>query len=95
VPDIASITSALSSIKAASDIVKLVRESGLTLEKAEVKLKLAELVEKLADAKLELVGTTEVKLRRHRRAPHHRVLKVQDRCGTQLRGFSEHRFALC
>jgi hypothetical protein len=60
VPDIASITSALSSIKAASDIVKLVRESGLTLEKAEVKLKLAELVEKLADAKLELASIQDL-----------------------------------
>ena len=49
----AAISSVLSSIKAATDIAKLVRESGLTLEKAEVKLKLAELVEKLADAKLD------------------------------------------
>ena len=50
----------MSSIKAASDIVKLVRESGLTLEKAEVKLKLAELVEKLAAAKLELASIQDL-----------------------------------
>ena len=49
-----------SSIKAASDIAKIVRESGLTLEQAEYKLKLAELVEKLADAKMEIASVQDV-----------------------------------
>ena len=66
-PDLAAISSVLSSIKAATDIAKLVRESGLTLEKAEVKLKLAELVEKLADAKLELASVQDLIEERDRR----------------------------
>ena len=59
-PDIAAISAVLSSIKSASDIARLVRESGMTLEQAEYKLKLAELVEKLADAKLEIVAIQDV-----------------------------------
>lgn len=59
-PDIAAISAVLSSIKSASDIARLVRESGTTLEQAEYKLKLAELVEKLADAKLEIVAIQDV-----------------------------------
>jgi hypothetical protein len=58
--DITVISSVFSSIKAASDIAKIVRESGLTLEQAEYKLKLAELVEKLADAKMQLASVQEV-----------------------------------
>lgn len=52
--DIASISSALSSLKIATDITRLLRESGLTLEKAEIKLKLAELIEALAETKIQL-----------------------------------------
>ena len=59
-PDIAAISAVLSSIKSASDIARLVRESGTTLEQAEYKLKLAELVEKLPDAKLEIVAIQDV-----------------------------------
>lgn len=51
--DVASIGSLMSSIKTATDIAKLIRESDLSLEKAETKLKLAELVSALADAKME------------------------------------------
>jgi hypothetical protein len=58
--DLTSISTVLSSIKAAADIAKLVRESGLTLEQAEYKLKLAELVEKLADAKLQIASIQDV-----------------------------------
>ena len=53
-PDMASISVVLSSIKTAADIAKLLRETDVSLEKAETKLKLAELVGALADAKLEL-----------------------------------------
>ena len=52
--DMAAISQVLSSIKAASDIAKLLKETDISLEKAETKLKLAELVGALADAKLEL-----------------------------------------
>ncbi|WP_323001804.1 hypothetical protein [Denitromonas sp.] len=58
--DLTAVSTVLSSIKAATDIAKIVRESGLTLEQAEYKLKLAELVEKLADAKLELASIQDV-----------------------------------
>jgi|TARA_R100000005_G_C4963989_1_gene179560 hypothetical protein len=52
--DFVSISSALTSIKTASDIVKMIRESDASLEKAEMKLQLAELMESLADTKMNL-----------------------------------------
>ncbi|MBU0664256.1 MAG: hypothetical protein KJ990_06895 [Proteobacteria bacterium] len=51
--DLASIGSLLGSLKTATEIAKFIRESDTSLEKAETKLKLAELVSALADAKLE------------------------------------------
>ncbi|MBA5603995.1 hypothetical protein H3H36_01280 [Duganella sp. FT3S] len=54
-PDITIIAAALNSLKTATDIVKFLRESDLSLERAELKLKLADLVGALADTKLELV----------------------------------------
>ena len=52
--DISSISAALSSIKTATDIAKLIKDSDVSLEKAETKLKLAELISALADAKIEI-----------------------------------------
>jgi len=52
--DINSISAALGSLKTATDIAKLIKESGAKLEQAEVKLKVAELVSSLADAKMEI-----------------------------------------
>ena len=52
--DMAAISQVLSSIKAASDIARLLKETDISLEKAETKLRLAELVGALADAKFEL-----------------------------------------
>lgn len=52
--DITSISAALGSIKTASDIAKLIKDSGNNLEQAEIKLKIADLVGALADAKLEI-----------------------------------------
>lgn len=54
--DIATIAAALGSIKTASDIAKLIKDSGSTLEKAEIKLQIAELISALADAKIEMAG---------------------------------------
>jgi hypothetical protein len=51
--DVTSLTTLLGSIKTAADIAKLIKDSGVTLEQAEVKLKLAELISALADAKME------------------------------------------
>lgn len=59
-PDFTTISAALASLKAATDIAKFLRESDLSLEKAELKLKLAELVSALADVKMELAEVQEV-----------------------------------
>lgn len=58
-PDLATIGAALSSLKTATDIVKFLRESDLSLERAELKLKLADLLSSLADAKIELIEVQE------------------------------------
>jgi RNA-splicing ligase RtcB len=57
--DIGSISVVLGSIKTATDIAKYIKDSDVSLEKAEVKLKLAELIGALADAKLEVVGVQQ------------------------------------
>lgn len=57
--DITAVTAVLSSIKTATDIAKLIKDSDLSLEKAETKLKLADLIGALADAKLEVVGVQQ------------------------------------
>jgi hypothetical protein len=44
----------LSSLKSAIDIAKALRSADVSIERAELKLKLADLMEALADAKLEL-----------------------------------------
>jgi ribosomal protein L37AE/L43A len=51
--DISSITSILGSIKTATDIARFFKETTTSLEKAETKLKLADLISALADAKIE------------------------------------------
>jgi hypothetical protein len=58
-PDIATIGAALSSLKTATDIAKFLRASDFNVEKAELKLKMADLVSALAEAKLELVDVQE------------------------------------
>tara|TARA_B100000614_G_C14548131_1_gene492875 strand:- start:130 stop:528 length:399 start_codon:yes stop_codon:yes gene_type:complete len=52
--DLALITSALTSIKTATDFAKLINESSSSLKEAETKLKLAELISALADAKVSI-----------------------------------------
>ena len=54
--DIATIGAALTSIKIATEIAKALKNSGVTLEKAEQKLQLAELICALADVKVEVAG---------------------------------------
>lgn len=58
--DIATVSSVLSSIKTATDIVQILRSSETSLEKAEAKLKLADLVGALADAKMEIAQVQDV-----------------------------------
>ncbi|MGR5437861.1 hypothetical protein [Vibrio owensii] len=58
--DIATLSTALASIKTAIDLAKVVKDSDLTLEKAETKLRLADLLSSLADAKMEMVEVQEL-----------------------------------
>lgn len=51
--DIGAIGALLSSVKTASEIAKYFKDSGLSLEKAEVKNKFADLLSALADVKIE------------------------------------------
>mgnify|MGYP001201708196 CR=1 FL=1 len=60
--DFPSITAALTGIKSASDIAKLIKESGATIEAAEIKFQMAELLGALADAKIEIANIKEMVL---------------------------------
>ena len=51
---IQEIATALAGIRTATEIAKLIKDSGATLEKAEIRLKMAELIEALADTKLQI-----------------------------------------
>jgi hypothetical protein len=51
--DIATITALLGNVKTATEIAKAIKDSGATLEAAEMKLKLADLISALADVKIE------------------------------------------
>lgn len=62
--DLAAIGSLLGSLKTATDIAKFIRESDVSIEKAETKLKLAELVSALADAKIEAADVQQSILER-------------------------------
>ncbi|ARR51923.1 hypothetical protein ETN89_19875 (plasmid) [Photobacterium damselae subsp. damselae] len=60
--DIATISAALTSIKTAADLAKIIKDGDKTLEKAEIKYKLAELISALADAKMEIAEVRELVL---------------------------------
>ncbi|MCF7482503.1 hypothetical protein L3V31_12250 [Vibrio sp. J1-1] len=66
-PDVAAFGAALGSIKTAIDLAKIVKDSDLTLEKAETKLRLAELLSLLADAKMDLVDIQELIIQKDER----------------------------
>lgn len=51
-PDALSITTALSNLKTATDLVRGIRGADLNLEKAELKIRIAELAEALTDARV-------------------------------------------
>lgn len=59
-PDAAVITAALSSLRTATEIVKLIRESGTSLQTAELKLRLADLLTSVAEARTQLVEVQEL-----------------------------------
>ncbi|MDP2850626.1 MAG: hypothetical protein Q8O20_06080 [Sulfuricurvum sp.] len=51
---VTTINAIFSSIKTATDIAKLIKDSNTSLEEAEIKLKMADLISTLADIKIEL-----------------------------------------
>ena len=60
--DLTSITAALTGIKSATDIAKMIKNSGASIEAAEIKFKLAELIDSLADSKIEIANIKELVL---------------------------------
>lgn len=58
-PDIATIGTVISSIKSATDIAKLIKDSEISLSDAETKLRAADLISALADIKLELADVQQ------------------------------------
>ena len=64
--DLATVTAVLSNIKLATDIAKALRQSDVAIEKAELKLKLAEMIGALADAKLEVTDIQELLVAKER-----------------------------
>lgn len=58
--DIATVTTALSGIKSATDIAKFLSGANTSLDKAETKLKIAELISALADAKIAIADINEI-----------------------------------
>jgi len=65
--DVGTIAAALSSVKTATDIVNLFRQGDLSLQKAEQKMKLADLVGALAEIKTQLADVQHVILERDNR----------------------------
>lgn len=59
---ITTISTALGRVKTATEIAKLLRETDLSLEKAETKNKLADLMGALADVKIQLADVRELLL---------------------------------
>lgn len=72
-PDVTVISAALSSLKTATDIVKFLRESDFSIEKAELKLKVADLITALAGVKLELAEVQDLITEKDRR-----IAELQD-----------------
>lgn len=66
-PDIATISSIIGSVKAATDIARMLKDSDLSVEKAELKLKLADLVGALADTKLQIAEIQELLSKKNQR----------------------------
>lgn len=60
--DIATISTAVGSVKTAIEIAKLIKESSGSLQKAELDLKLAELITSLADVKLQMADIKDALL---------------------------------
>lgn len=58
--DLATITTILGNIKIATDIAKAIRDTDVAIERAELRLRLAEMIGALADAKIEVTEVQEL-----------------------------------
>ncbi len=57
---LAEISAAITSIKTASELAKFIKDSSSSLQEAEMKMKLAELISELADTKISMAEIQEV-----------------------------------
>lgn len=73
-PDFEIFSTALSSLKTATEIAKYIKDCGVTLDQAEIKLKLAELTSALADTKIELAGIQELLIEKDKK-----IRKLEER----------------
>ncbi len=64
--DLATITAILGNLKLATDIAKAIRDSDISVERAELKLKLAEMIGALADAKIEVTEVQQLLVEKER-----------------------------
>jgi hypothetical protein len=64
--DVGSIGAALASIKTAAELAKIIKDSSSSLEKAEIKFKLADLVSALAEAKMDIASIQELVLEKEK-----------------------------
>lgn len=60
--DLTTVAALLGNIKTATDLARAIKDSGATLEQAEMRLKLAELVSALADVKIEAASVQQALL---------------------------------
>ena len=56
--DLATVTAVLGNIKTAMDIAKAIKDADVSVERAEMKFKLAEMMTALADAKMSSLGSS-------------------------------------
>ncbi len=59
-PDITAITAIINGIKTATDIAKFLKDADISLEKAELKLQIAELINSLADTKISITEIQKI-----------------------------------
>ncbi|QDP02198.1 hypothetical protein [Thalassotalea sp. PS06] len=58
--DITSLAAALGSLKSATELAKIIKNSGASLEQAEIKLQMADLIGALADTKIDLAEVQQI-----------------------------------
>jgi hypothetical protein len=76
--DLAGVSLVLSSIKAATDIARVLKDTNLSLEKADSKLELAEPVGALADAKIQIAEVQDLLLEKEAK-----IKKLEERADTK------------